>query len=165
MWLVDEDAIEGVLGVWVFWLLFDCISWAYILLDGICMISIAYFSHFFNFQSFSLFQCLSTMHFEAFGNNNHIWSTSPGLSLCQAWGFDKCSIRPGSGFWKPKLTKARPDTSLHATTTANMWEYNPANKFVRKYACCINPLSDLAYANVFVQKLQPFAYAGYVTGC
>ena len=71
-------------------------------------------------------------------------------------------FRPGSRFWKPKLTKARPDTSLHATTTANMWEYNLANKFVRKYACCINPLSDLAYANVFVQKLQPFAYAGYV---
>ena len=37
-------------------------------------------------------------------------------------------------------------------------------KFVRKYACCINPLPDLAYANVFAQKLQPFAYSGYVPG-
>ena len=34
-------------------------------------------------------------------------------------------------------------------------------KIVRKYA---NPLPDLAYANVFAQKSQPFAYSGYVPG-
>jgi hypothetical protein len=37
-------------------------------------------------------------------------------------------------------------------------------EFVRKYACCINPLPDLAYANVFAQKSQPFEYPGYVPG-
>ena len=38
-------------------------------------------------------------------------------------------------------------------------------EFVRKYACWTNPLPDLAYVNVFVQKSQPFEYPGYVPGC
>ena len=37
-----------------------------------------------------------------------------------------------------------------------LWQFI---KFVRKYACCTNPLPDLAYANVFAQKSQPFGWA------
>ena len=35
-------------------------------------------------------------------------------------------------------------------------------KFVRKYACCTDPLPDLVYANVFAQKSQPLAYSRYM---
>ena len=47
-------------------------------------------------------------------------------------------------------------TSIANITTGHMlWQFISTFKFVRKYICCTNPLPDLAYANVFAQKLQP----------
>ena len=43
-----------------------------------------------------------------------------------------------------------------------LWQFISIFQICKKI--CTNPLPDLAYANVFVQKLQPFAYPGYVPG-
>ena len=106
MWIVDNDNDEvdqGMLGVQVFSfypvILFDftfCflslyLTWWY--LYNFYYWWQCYFSHFFNLQSFSLFQCHSATHFKAFCNNNHIWYTSLGLSPSQALGFGKPSIQ------------------------------------------------------------------------
>ena len=46
-------------------------------------------------------------------------------------------------------------TYANITTGRMLWQYF---KFVRKYACCTNSLSDLAYA-MYLRRSQPFAYA------
>ena len=46
-------------------------------------------------------------------------------------------------------------TYANITTGRMLWQYF---KFVRKYACCTNSLSDLAYA-MYLRRSQPFASA------
>ena len=60
---------------------------------------------------------------------------------------------------------SRYQTCANITTGHMLWQFISIFQICKKIYMLHKSIARFSYANLFLQKLQPFAYSGYVPGC